>query len=222
MLRAILFDCDGVIVDTEPLHLAAFQEALLQEAIQLRDRDYYEKYLGTDDRDCFRLVFESERRPLTPDHLDRLIERKARIYRELAPTRLTVYPGIVTFVHQAAEQFQLAVVSGALRAEVEMALEVAQIRNLFPVIVGQEDVSAGKPAPEGFLLAKAMLDPNLAPHECVVIEDSLQGVSAAKRAGMRCLALTTSYPREMLSDADWIVSSLIEISPNQLAGWMAD
>ncbi|MBI4469435.1 MAG: HAD family phosphatase [Acidobacteria bacterium] len=221
MLRAIIFDCDGVIADTEPLHLGAFQEVFLGEGILLSTRDYFEKYLGTDDRDCFRLVFQAQGRPLSEDQLLRLIERKAKAFAAAAPASIRIYDGVVPFARSAAGRYLMAVASGALRSEVEMVLEAASIRSLFKVVIGAEDVTKGKPSPEGFLLAMERLDGRLAPSECVVIEDSMQGVQAARRAGMRCLALTTSYPRELLTLADWIVPTLAAVTPEQLAGWIS-
>jgi HAD superfamily hydrolase (TIGR01509 family) len=214
-LKAIIFDFNGVIVDDEPLHLELFRKVLLEEGIFLSDEEYREKYLGYDDRGCFTAVLCDNAR--TPDaasdlFIHELIERKAEYYRQAIAERMLLFPGVVEAVRRSAAQYPLAIASGALRREIEFVLERGAIRDCFQVIVAAEDVSECKPDPEGYLKALEALNATLAEeiqaHECLVIEDSIAGIEAAKGAGMRCVAVTNSYAAEELQTADAIVKSL--------------
>lgn len=219
MLRAIIFDCDGVIANTEPLHLAAFQKVLGEEGIVLTEQDYYSQYLALDDRACFLKVFSRHDAPLTAEKLAELIVRKANYIEPVMRDRLQLFPGVADFIRKAAQRYRLAIASGALRHEVEMVVEHGGVRELFEVIVSAEDVARSKPDPEPFLKARAMLDRArpLEPAECVVIEDSFHGIEAAHLAGMACLAVTNSYPSERLQAAERVVASLEEVSLEEIA-----
>ena len=219
-LRAIIFDFNGVIVDDEPLHLELFRQVLLEEGIFLTDEEYHERYLGFDDRGCFTEALKDNKR--TPDAADEefiqaLIRRKAAYYRQAIEERFLLFPGVVEFIKSCAEKYPLAIASGALRPEIEFVLERGGISDCFKLIVAAEDVSECKPDPEGYLRALGLLnaisDAPIQAHECLVIEDSVAGVEAAKRAGMRCVAVTNSYAAEELQAADEIVASLIGFEP---------
>jgi beta-phosphoglucomutase len=216
MLRAIIFDCDGIIADTEPLHLATFQKVLEQEGIELTRDEYYANYLALDDRSCFTSVHRDRGIPLSREKLAGLIERKAGFLEPVMRDSLQVFPGVVDFIREAWLRYPLAVASGALTHEVELVLQHAGVRNCFQVIVAAEDVVSGKPDPEPFLKASAKLSAMQAepfsPQECLAIEDSMPGVRAAHIAGMRCLAVTNSYPEARLVEADRIVDSLAGLS----------
>ncbi|MBI3804069.1 MAG: HAD family phosphatase [Nitrospirae bacterium] len=224
MLKAIIFDCDGVIVDSEPHHMRALQQILQEEGISLSQEEYYSKYLAMDDKGCFETAFSAHQRPIDNKILKGLIIRKMALYRTLSQQALYLYPGVVEFVRKAEGAYRLAIASGAFRGEIKFALDKGGMRSAFPVIVSAQDVKNGKPHPEAFLTALAKLNerppvpnPPIAPSECVVIEDSLHGVAAARLAGMRCLAVTNSYSREKLEGkADRIVMSLTEIEPKEL------
>jgi len=222
MLRAIIFDCDGVIADTEPLHFGAFQRVLDEEGILLTREQYYRDYLALDDKNCFSQVHKDRGRPLDPAQLSDLITRKAGYIEPMMRSHLLIFPGVVQFMRQAFERYPMAVASGALRHEVDLVLQHAGVRDLFRVVVAAEDVVNGKPHPEPFLKACSLLsatrDEVIAAHECLVIEDSIPGVRAAQNAGMRCLAVTNSYPRERLDNADLVVGGLAEVSLADLEG----
>lgn len=220
-LKAIIFDFNGVIVDDEPLHLELFRKVLLEEGIFLTDEEYHEKYLGFDDRGCFTAVLCDNAR--TPDAADdafiyELIERKAEYYRQAIQERMLLFPGVVDLVRRSAAQYPLAIASGALRGEIEFVLERSEIRDCFSVIVTAEDVSECKPDPEGYLKALELLNAQnneqVQAHECLVIEDSLAGIEAAKAAGMRCVAVTNSYSARELTAADVVVTSLVGFEPS--------
>lgn len=223
MLKAIIFDCDGIIVDSEPNHLKAFQIVLETEGITLIKEAYYEKYLALDDKGLFEKILLEHHRSVDNKILKRLILRKMPLYKKLSEETLYLYPGVVDFVKKAKEKYRLAIASGAFRGEIKAALDKGGIRSAFPVIVSAQDVRNGKPNPEAYLTALEKLNNITASmneiqvNECVVIEDSLHGVEAARSAGMKCLAVTNSYPFELLQGkADRIVNSLAEIQPSDL------
>ena len=224
MLKAIIFDCDGVIVDSEPHHMKAFQQVLAEEGITLTEEEYFAKYLAMDDKGCFETALAAHQRPVDKTILKKLIIRKMALYRALSQQALFLYPGVVDFVKKAQGLYRLAIASGAFRGEIKFALDKGGMRSAFPVIVSAQDVRNGKPHPEAFLTALAKLNelppvpnPPIAPSECVVIEDSLHGVEAARMAGMKCLAVTNSYSKEALNGkADRIVGSLADVDPQKL------
>jgi HAD superfamily hydrolase (TIGR01509 family) len=221
-MRAIIFDFNGVIIDDEPLHLELFRAILAEEGITLSDEDYQEKYLGYDDRGCFVAALGHagrERDSKNVDFINGLIERKAARYRAAINERYLLFPGVVDLVRRLAGKYPLAIASGALRGEIEMVLERGGIRECFQAIIAAEDVGACKPDPEGYVKALEALnssaDSPIQPGECLVIEDSVAGVEAAKCAKMRCLAVTNSYAAEQLGEADWITGSLAECDPER-------
>ncbi len=223
MLRAIVFDCDGIIADNEPLHLRMFQKVLGQEGMTLTEKEYYDIYLGMDDRDCFTSVFAANNQDITPSQLHQLIERKAVYFEEAVKIELKFFPGVLDLIRKSSERYPLAIASGALRHELELILEAGRVLDRFKAIVAAEDVRAGKPNPEGFLKALHAInalsprpDPLIHPEDCLVIEDSFSGVQAAKSADMRCLAVTNSYTADQLNQADLAVESLEGISHDTL------
>jgi beta-phosphoglucomutase len=210
MLKAILFDFDGVLVDTEPLHFEAFQKVLTEEGVSLSEQDYYAKYVGLDDKGCFEAVFSEDDPPLPPEKLEHLAQRKAELLLPQLKTNLVVYPGIAELVTLAAQQYRLAVVSGALRHEIEYSLEAAGIRKQFEQITAAQDVQNGKPDPEGYLHALRQMNRQapVTASECLVIEDTVVGIQAAQAAGMHCLAVANTFPTQELSLADAVTSTL--------------
>lgn len=215
-LRAVMFDFDGVIVDSEPAHFRWFQRLLADEGVTLTRADYDAIYLGMDDRECFTEALTRHGKTAALPKVPDLIERKsARLMAEMAE-RPPVLPGAVELVRTLAKRVPLAICSGALRREIEAMLTHAGIDSCFVGIVSAEDVSHGKPHPEGYTKALALLNraQSLAraiePASCLVIEDSLAGIEAAKAAGMRCLAVANSYPEAALkqASADAVVATL--------------
>jgi len=218
--RAIIFDFDGVIADSEPLHLAAFQQALEPEGIILTTEAYYADYLGYDDYDAIVAALREAGRPPTEETVQALMAAKAEHFLALVREGVRMLPGVPTFIRTAATRAPLAVASGALRREIELILAYAGLRQAFEAIVSAEDVSEGKPAPESFLTALERLKeraPGLVPGDCLVIEDSRAGIEGARRAGMRCLAVTNSYPASELGAADVVVPSLERVEWDRIA-----
>lgn len=217
MLRAILFDFNGVLVDDEPVHLEMFQRVLSEEGVPLTAEEYYRDYLGLDDRGCFAAVLLRAGEPATVPRVMRLIARKASYYQErMRHGGYPFFPGAVELVRElAAAGRMLGIVSGALREEVEGALRQAGIAERFKVLVTAEDVSEGKPDPEGYRRALEGLNslPPLPerlfhPHEVLAIEDSPAGLSAAADLGLSTLGVAHTYPPERLRAADAVAPSL--------------
>lgn len=219
MLRAIIFDFDGVIADTEELHLKAFQRTLKEEGIELTKEEYYEKYLALDDKGCFREVFSSKGRHITDEKIRELVEKKGLYYEEIMKEGVRFYDGVVDFIRDASRHFPLAIASGAMKREIVFLLRKASVDDCFSVIVSAEDVEKGKPDPEPYIKALTLLNerlrlsPPIKASECVVIEDSIHGVKAASRAGMHCIAVTNSYPGEKFKALSllMVVNSLKEV-----------
>ena len=200
MVSAILFDFNGVIVDDEPQHCSALIATLAEDGIPLDRESYYRDYLGFDDRECFRFTFERLGRPLDEQALADAIERKHGHYASALRQELRLVPGAADFIESAAlEAYQLAIVSGALRREIELVLDLSGLRPHFSAVVAAEDVVACKPDPRGYLMGREALD--LPAARCVVVEDSLPGLAAARAAGMRCAMLTTSHPEAACAGA---------------------
>ena len=218
MLRAILFDFNGVLVDDEPIHLELFQRVLGEEGFALTADDYYSRYLGLDDRGCFSAVLTAAGEQPTVPRLMRLIARKSSYYRDrIRRSGYPFFPGAVELVRElAAAGRMLGIVSGALRDEVEGALRQTGLRDLFKVLITAEDVAEGKPDPEGYL--RALQDLNsvpplperlVHPHEVLAVEDSPSGLAAAAEAGFLILGVAQSYPGARLQGgADKVVDSL--------------
>lgn len=219
MRRAILFDFNGVIVNDEPQHCDALIATLRTYGYALDQARYYREYLGFDDRECFRFTFE--RMGWIPEDalLQEAIERKALLYERAIRSSLELVPGSVEFVHAAAGRgYRLAIVSGALRREIELVLGEAGIRRHFQVLIAAEDVARCKPDPEGYRAARTAF--GLPAGECVIIEDSLPGLEAARGAGIRCAMLTTSHTAMELAAADTVWPDLQGRHPDELP-WAA-
>lgn len=218
MTEALLFDFNGVIADDEEQHREALTTVLAQEGVSLTREQYYAGFLGLDDRAGLIEAFRRAGKPLPARRLDRLLAAKARLYQELIEGSLTLVPGVAEFVPLAAELFRVALVSGARRHEVELVLHRARLQSYFDVLVTADDVAKSKPDPAGYLAAHAALDRHrgLPVGRCVVIEDSLPGLRAARAAGMRCAMLSTSHPAAALADADLVWSSFAGHNPSEL------
>jgi beta-phosphoglucomutase len=218
MLRAVIFDFNGIIVNDEPIHFRLFQKVLEEEGILLTEDAYYERYLGFDDRGAFTAGFRENRRQLDATKLQQLIARKAVYYQDMIREHLSIFPGVKNLIASLAPSLPLAVASGALRQEIDSILTAAGILGHFDAIVSAEDVVRGKPEPEIFLKALAGLNARrtagnpVAAADCVVIEDSKEGIRGARRAGMKCLAVTNSHPAELLKEAHAVVASLEEVT----------
>lgn len=219
MLKAIIFDFNGIIVNDEPIHFKLFQKVLGEEGILLTEDDYYARYLGFDDRGAFSFGYREHNRSLSDAELADLIRRKAAYYQDAIRNQVAIFPGVVSLISQLAPSYPLAVASGALRHEIETILTTAGLIAYFDAIISAEDVNQGKPEPEIFIKALQALNRKKNHREkpidaadCLVIEDSKEGVRGARRAGMKCLAVTNSHPAELLGEAHAVVACLEQIT----------
>ena len=217
MLDAMIFDFDGVVVDSEPIHLAGFRAALAGRGISLATEDYYSRYVGFDDKDCFAHVLEDNGREIDDREIAAMTaEKTAQVKRALAESTSPL-PGALELRRAVrAAGAGLAICSGALREEIEIAGRAVGALELVDVLVSAEDVSRGKPDPQGYLLALRLLGEARSdaprPAATYVVEDAPAGVVAAKAAGCRVIAVTNSYNRSALGAADVVVDSLAKVN----------
>ena len=220
-MDALIFDFDGVIVDSEPIHLMGFQRVLREAGVEMTEAEYYREYLGYDDRDCFEAVSRNKGAGFTPDQVRRMTAAKTAIVKRALAESVQALPGAVPLIRAAAEAgLPLAICSGALRDEIVLASTAIGVGEMFHVIVAAEDVDRGKPDPQGYRLAIEALCESLArpidPGRCVVVEDSPAGIAAAKAAGTAVLGVTTSYEADSLGEANRIVASLADVTVESL------
>lgn len=217
MIRAVIFDFNGVLVDDEHVHFELFREVLGELGITLTEREYQDEFLGYDDRGCFTIALSRAGRIGDPGRVDDLIARKAARYAAWAESGLTSFPGAADALRRLAARFPVAICSGALRDEIHTALRRLDIDEHVAAIIAAEDTERCKPDPEGYFLALDALRSTgctgLEAGHCLVIEDSLAGVRSAKAAGMWAVGVTHSYPAEPLrqAGADLIVSDLRQL-----------
>ena len=224
MIRAILFDFNGVVIDDEPLHLKAYREALQAEGVALTDADYHE-CLGMDDVTFTRAAFARAGQTPTDEQLQAVIRRESELHRALIEDELPLFPGVVTFIKAASRVWPLAVVSMAARAQIDYALERAQLADRFAAVVSAEDVPPGacKPNPACYLRALEQLNRDRrgghrppSASSCLVIEDSPPGIQSGKAAGMRTLGVTNTVTDAALraAGADVVTASLSDWTPD--------
>lgn len=211
--EAVIFDFDGVIVDTEPLHYAAFQRLLEPLGLGFSWEQYIETYMGFDDRDAFIEAFKGDETGLSTEALMDLIDQKAALFQEIIRDSIHAYPGVVDLIRNIHNsRTPLAICSGALRSDIEPILETLGISDCFDIIVTAEDVARSKPDPECYRLAHAGLNTfhalNIPSQRVLAIEDTPAGISAAKGAGLQVLAVTNSYPAAQLTQATAVTETL--------------
>ena len=220
MIRAVIFDFNGVLVDDESVHCDLFREVLAGEGVAMDERLYHEKYLGFDDRECFETAMLDAGMVVDRERVDAMIARKAVRYFEVAEEGLRFFPRSAEAISSLADRWPVAINSGALRPEIEFSLERMGVRDRVVVIVSAEDASRGKPDPLGYILALEALrrEPGLAdlPAEtCLVFEDSLAGIISAKGAGMKAVGVAQTYSETELAGAgaDAILGDLNPLTP---------
>ena len=217
--RAIIFDFDGVLADSEPLHFRAFHDVLATEGVVLTEVAYYDRYLGYDDAGAFRVIGTHHERRWDSRHVADLVARKAVRMEALERDVSVMFPGAADVVRRAAAVMPIAIASGALGDEIRRVLDRAGLTNCFSAIVGAEDTPKSKPAPDPYLRAVALLNSNrgqrLEPHHCVAVEDSVWGLESARAAGLRTVGVAHTYPAHALV-ADWVIASIADFDIAQL------
>jgi beta-phosphoglucomutase len=211
-LQAIVFDFDGVIADSEPMHLRAFQQTLAEERLELNAGEYYARYLGYDDLGLVQALAADRGIAMSDREMTALVARKGVKLQEMLYGGHVLFPGAVEFIRAAAAQVPIAIASGAMRHEIEAIIEAAGIRPLFSAIVASGDTPQSKPSPAPYLLAFERLrrasGRQLDPRRSVAIEDSRWGLESARGAGLRCVGVTSSYPAAELEGAELVVEGL--------------
>lgn len=211
--RAILFDFDGVIVNSEPLHFLAFHEVLKAEHIELSESEYYQEMIGFDDKGAFKHIFEKKGVQLDPKTFLRVMTRKKeQMMEQIFSRKYSALPGVEELVRGLWRNYPLAVCSGALREEIETMLEGVSLRDCFSVIVSAEDVTVGKPDPQGYLMTADLVSQKikrgLQASDCLIVEDAPTVTRSVRQVGFPVLAVTTSHSADKFGEANWVVGSL--------------
>jgi beta-phosphoglucomutase len=227
MLQAVVFDFDGIIVDTEPVHYQAFQAILQPYDLGYSWQEYLDRYIGYDDRDAFREVFCSAGKTLGDQQLAEMIVKKAKVFEEIIKHGVTPYPGVVPLIGAISGSLPLALCSGALSRDITPILKCLEISHAFDAIVTADDVPASKPDPASYVLtlqrlAAAFPDRQFKPEACLAIEDTPAGIASARGAGLQVLAVTNSYGAERLSGATKVIESLALETQTSLSAIIAE
>ena len=221
MIRAVIFDFDGVLANSEPLHFRAFRDVLADNGYPLTEREYYAKYLGFDDVGAFRAIAVDQGRPVSDALLAAMVARKAEHLETLERDASVLFPGAREAIARMAARGPIAIASGALRAEILRILDREELRHYFPVVISAEDTPASKPDPAPYRLAVSTLAAHagvaLAPRECVALEDSRWGLQSASGAGLRTIGITHSYPAGELGEPELVITHLDELTQDLLA-----
>lgn len=225
MLKAVLFDFNGVIINDEPIHEKLLKQLLVEENSRLTPGEFRQVCLGRSDRACITDLLTRRGRMVSESYLATLLERKANAYRrelELLE-KLPIYPGLDDLMfHLHVAQIKLAIVSGAMRSDIDLVLGRANLSQAFPVIVSTEDGTPSKPEPDSYLLAIERLNHhypglNLHPDECLAIEDTFAGIESAKRAGIPVVGIANTYPFHMMQRrANWAVDYLLDLELDRI------
>jgi beta-phosphoglucomutase len=223
-LRAVVFDFDGVIANSEPLHFRALRDVLAFTGVSLSERDYYARYLGFDDAGALHAI-GADSGAFGPEQVASLVSRKAVRFEELEADAGMLFPGAAAAIRRVAASVPIGIASGARRDEILRVLEAAGLTDLFAAIVAAEDVSRSKPDPAPYLLAVRLLaavaGDSLQPGDCVAIEDSRWGLESARQAGLRTIAVTHTYTLAELGAADLVLDSLEALDVASLSRQLA-
>lgn len=211
-VKALVFDMDGVLIDSEPLHLLAYQRYLADFGLTFLEEDNHQ-FLGMKDLDCAKHLLERHKLEITAVEF---VERKERVLHQLFKEQLQVQPGVHQTLEKAMElQIPMVVASSATMPTIELVVELTGIRKYFRYLCSGDEVPNGKPAPDVFLLAAERLGEK--PSECLVIEDTFNGVCAAKAAGMMCIAIPCQATRHQdFAHADLVLRSMEEVNLEEL------
>jgi HAD superfamily hydrolase (TIGR01509 family) len=224
-IRAVVFDFDGVIANSEPLHFLALRDVLAGEGLTLSERDYYARYLGFDDVAALEAI-GAESGAFGPEQVASLASRKAMRFEELEANASVLFPGAADAVRRVAASVPIGIASGARREEILRVLEASALTHLFAAIVGAEDTPRSKPDPAPYvqavrLLADAAGGARLRAADCVAVEDSHWGLESARVAGLRTVAVTHTYKPTELAGADVILDSLDALDLESLSRQLA-
>ncbi len=220
-LKALVFDFDGIITDTEPVHMEAWQSVLEPLGVSIDEEEFKTQYVGLNDRDFLTAVAKNHQHHFDEGEKHDLIELKSAATIELLQKEIPLLPGVREFIEGAKGSRMMAICSGANRGEIEFILRHLGWTDTFDPIIASESVERGKPDPEGYIRAVEGLNEKsgsvVLAEEALAIEDSPKGIAAAKAAGLKCLAVRNSFSPSDLSEADWIVDSLADVALEKLS-----
>ena len=224
MIKAIVFDFDGVVVDSEPVHYQAFMEIGRGLGVAFDYQHYLQHYIGFDDRDAIRTMLTEAGMPTADAHIAELRDQKQLVFEKLVGQGAAAIPGAVELIDEAHAHIPIAVGSGATSLDIELMLESLGRRDLFEVIVSADHVSRSKPDPATYRMAVEQLaarhpDLNLVPEDCLAIEDTAAGIESARGAGLMTLGITTTGPASSLSRAHRVEPGLEGVSLATLRQW---
>ncbi len=202
-LKAVLWDMDGVIADTGQYHFGAWRDVFRERGVDFTEEDFRHRFGQRNDT----IVRSAMGEGLSSGEVDTVAEEKEENYRRRVAHHINALPGAIALMRSLRERdVKMAIASSAPMENIQLILQGLGIGDCFQAIVFGREVTEGKPSPQVFLLAAKKLE--VEPRDCVVIEDAVAGVAAAKRAGMKCVAVTNSHPRASLKEADLIVDTL--------------
>ncbi|MDH5695473.1 MAG: HAD family phosphatase [Dehalococcoidia bacterium] len=211
--KAVIWDMDGVIADTAAFHFGAWQEVFQKRGVKFTEEDFKRNF-GRRNDTIIRAALGEE---ISQSEVDAIARKKEENFRSLAGQNIKPLPGAVELLQSLRKhRFKMALASSTPMENIRLVTGSLGIESCFQAIVSDKDVTEGKPSPQGFLLAAKRL--GVGPKNCIVIEDAVAGVAAAKRAGMHCLAITNTHPRQSLTEADLIVDTLEVVTVNDLEG----
>jgi beta-phosphoglucomutase len=226
---AIVFDFDGVLADSEPLHFRMLQRVLAEAGVALSEEDYYERFLGYNDEDALSAIGVAVGRPFTPAEIVELAARKTALVPTLLREPGVLFPSTRPCLERLEGRVPLAIASGAKRHEIEAVLDANGLARFFPVLVASGETPRSKPAPDPYARAIVLLQQQgLVPggrdvaRRAVAIEDSRWGLESARGAGLRTIAVTTSYTADELSIADLVIGDLADLTDDRLAVLVED
>lgn len=210
-MKIIIFDFDGVILDSENSHFIAFNEGLKNLNVNISEDEYYSKYISLDDRGVITNVVNDKNISVTNEEIDMIIKNKNDYFESRLIDNSKLFPGVEELIIQLSKNFVLSIGSGANRSEIIKTLKNNNIYDYFEIIVSADEVNNPKPNPETYnrVLDNINIDFNI--NEIIVIEDSPGGIEAAKSAGLKCIAITNTFDNEELGKADIIVSNYEDI-----------
>ncbi len=221
MLKAVVFDFDGVIVDSEPLHYQSMLRVVAKLGVEFSYAEYMDQYIGFDDRDAFRAISRLKSLGLTEAGVADLVAEKAKVLEAIVRRGIESFPGVESLIKELAGHYRLAICSGALAHDIQLMLPAigdGDLMGYFERIITADDVARSKPDPEGYAMAAATL--GCKPAECVAIEDTPTGLAAARAAGLRSVAVAHTYPAaDLIEHAEKVVTRLPEISAAKLGEW---
>jgi beta-phosphoglucomutase len=210
VIQAIVFDFDGVLADSEPLHFRAMREMMATLNVTLTEEHYYSTYVGYDDEGVFRLLEEEQGWKLGEQRIAALIEQKTEIFQKLVGAADVLFPGAIACIERLGRRYPLGIASGALKHEIQQILGRHGLEEHFRFIVASGDTPRSKPSPDPYVRAAHLH--GLPPAACLAIEDSRWGIEAARAAGLTCIGITTTYSAEELPNAEAIIGSLDEFT----------